>query len=261
MYTIVYDEIENLDVPSEIKQSLLDDKEFSHIHEIDHTTYFILNYPKNSNLLNVICLSHNLQDDFQIYVKKDTEHSFEEVNDISKLLFSILDMYENFIMEIDRNLTIYEEMLDELVTKKYITKLFNDKKELIEYGSAIDSIHEVLTYIITEKPEGVYTEEMSPLFTTLQIEINQINKKMDITVQKIDSMQQISESMYSNKLTQTMKYLTLITLLFSAPNFLTSLYNTNLIPKVVLEYVIPIFLGLNFILTIITVYNLIKESK
>lgn len=38
MYTIVYDEIENLDVPSEIKQSLLDDKEFSHIHEIDHTT-------------------------------------------------------------------------------------------------------------------------------------------------------------------------------------------------------------------------------
>lgn len=194
-------------------------------------------------------------------MKKDTEHSFEEVNDISKLLFSILDMYENLIMEIDRNLTIYEEMLDELVTKKYITKLFNDKKELIEYGSAIDSIQEVLTYIITEKPEGVYTEEMSPLFTTLQIEINQINKKMDITVQKIDSMQQISESMYSNKLTQTMKYLTLITLLFSAPNFLTSLYNTNLIPKVVLEYVIPIFLGLNFILTIITVYNLIKESK
>lgn len=261
MYTLIYDDIEQLNVPFQIKESLLDEKEFSHIHEINDTTYFILNYPRKKKLLNVICLSYNIEDGFIIYVKNDTDTDFSTVTNVSELLFDILDQYEKLIMDIDSNLTVYESMIDQLVSKKYIIQLFNDKKELIEYGSAIDSINEVLTYIVAQKPDGVYSSDFSPLFTTLQIEINQINRKMDIIIQKIDSMQQISESMYTNKLTQTMKYLTLITLLFSAPNFLASLYNTKILPAEVFEFLAPFFLTLNLILTGITVYHLFKESK
>lgn len=261
MKTIVYHHLEELDVHQDIKDSLLDPNEFSHIIEIDHVVYFILNYPRDPHLTNVLCISYTKETGVILYATASEDIQFSESLTVNDLLLEVLNQYEKLIIDVDHQLLTYETMINKLATKQYTLKLFKLEKQIMNYENALNSIFEVIDYIVNEQPEGIYEAEFSSVYRRLKIEINQINKKLDITLYTIGSMRQISESMFSNKLTSTMKQLTLITVLFAVPTFLTTLASEKILPAKIAEYLIPSFLFINLVLTLYTIYKYVRERK
>lgn len=259
MKTLLYQDISELSLPSSIKTSLTDNFEFSHVQEIGDALYFILNYPQDDNLLHVICLAYDPLEGYTVYAQKDSIQTFSSIETVNELITNILNHYKNLTNRINENIIDYENKIELLIDKKYIFRLYEDKKDIINYKSALESLTEVIETIYDIKPHVVLDEKYEGLYSTILIDVNQLYKKMDVAMQTIDSIQNISESMHANKLTDTMRYLKLITLLFSIPGFITTIYNTKILPQYMMDKMLP-FLILSYLsLATFTIYQIFKD--
>lgn len=261
MYTVIYSDVSKLKLPESIMTSLSDRDVFSYIQSYHDTTYLVLNYPKKSDLMNIVCLSYNDIDGFILYLSVTDASNFEGVESVDDLLFKILSQYEILITRVDDSVKEFENMIDTLANKENTLKLYGFRQEIINYKSSIDSFADVLDFVVSQDSFELESNGFQSLYSALLIELKQIERKMDITINTIDSIQQIAESMYTNKLTQTMNYLTIITILFGVPNFLTSLYETGIIKIPILEFLFPVIIAINVILTLVMIYRILANRK
>lgn len=228
MNLIVYQDANRLNLPDYIRQSLLDKAELAHIRRLNGKFYIILNYPSSPNNIQPVCIEQ-VDTDFNLYCHESISFTgkIEEVS-LTDLLLHTLKNYEAMIKYINAQLSGYEETMENLVTKANIKALFGLSRKLIRYQTAINAIGDVTNYIVEEKPTELWQPDISSEYTNIRIEVNQLVQNIEMYQQIINSIVDVSESLFSNRLNKIMQTLTSITLVLSVPTFITSFYGMNI---------------------------------
>lgn len=222
-----FNTMQKLDLPLTIKDSLTDTAELAHIRKIKNVTYIILNYPDGKDHLRSLCFQ-SYKDQLKVFAPSDTQLDLKHIKTFPHLLLEILELYESYIKTVHTEISKFENVMERLVDPDNVQKLYHMKKQMIHYQTALDATNDVINYISNEKPDELWKVSMSFDYATLRIETNQLIKNIHMSQRLIDSIQEASESMFSNKLNQTMKRLTSITLILSIPLFVTSFYGMNI---------------------------------
>ena len=117
--------------------------------------------------------------------------------------------------------------MEDLVDKSHISALYLLQKEMIIVQNEINSIERILNTIQSNKSPGLYREKDVTDYASILIETHQVSSNIQLYRLMLESLQQSSESLFSNKLNETMKRLTSITLIFSVPIFITGFFGMN----------------------------------
>lgn len=228
MNLIIYQDAHTLSLPEYIRQSLTDKAELAHIRLLNGNFYIILNYPSSPENIQPICIEQ-IGLDFNLYCHESVSFSSDVRNtSLTDLLLHTLKNYEVMVQVINAKLSEYEESMENLVTKANIKALFSLSRKLIRYQTAINAIGDVTNYIVEAKPEALWLSELSSEYTSIRIEVNQLVQNIEMYQQIINSIVDVSESLFSNRLNKIMQTLTSITLVLSVPTFITSFYGMNI---------------------------------
>ncbi|NBA01686.1 magnesium transporter CorA [Erysipelothrix rhusiopathiae] len=261
MNLIIYQDAHMLQLPEYIRQSLSDKAELAHIRLLSGNFYIILNYPSSPENIQPICIEqmgtvYNLYCHELISLTEDIQHAT-----LTDLLLHTLKNYEMMVQIINAQLSEYEETMENLVTKANIKALFSLSRKLIRYQTAISAIGDVANYIMKEKPHPLWQSERSSEYTNIRIEVNQLVQNIEMYQQIINSIVDVSESLFSNRLNKIMQTLTSITLVLSVPTFITSFYGMNIdLPFQDHPHALLIVFMISFFLTLGVVVYLHKKD-
>lgn len=231
MKLIPYNSIDDLQfLPDYIQESLADRKELSHIRKLQDSYYVILRYPDLvNNHLNPICIVANDTETKFIFQENAimNSKSLNAQSTINIINYSIRQ-YDAALEKIDMEIAEYERRMDELVQKEEIHKLFKLTRRLINYQIAIEAIEDTIDYIVDNKVPNLWNNTYAYEFANVQIELRQISKNIQTSVQIIDSILDVSESLFANILSKTVRTLTAITIVISIPTLITGYYSMNI---------------------------------
>lgn len=228
MRKIAYHNIQDIDLPSIVISSLIDTSEVANIRTINNIIYIIVTYPISQNEVVPICLRVD-NDDLSLYYRDNIDMKLiTNKTSFTDFITVVLDQYGIMCEKVNAVLEGFENVMDEGVKKSDIQLFFALSKGLIYYETAINSIGEVLAYVMSEKPDLLWSHTSASEFTNIRIEINQLNQNIDMYQKVIASIISVSDSLFSNKLNVTMKTLTSVTLVLSIPTFITSFYGMNI---------------------------------
>lgn len=260
MKTTIFDSTTELDLPLSIIESLNDKQELAHIRKVDNQTFIILNYPTTDHSLqSLVCVETDRQ--FSLYLPVGPAFEFDVQDSFPHLILAILRRYEKLIEEVQEKLDVYESELEDLISRSHVIALYQTSKELIRYQTAINALKDVVHFITEEKPTNLWAESQIFDYASISIEINQINQNIDMNKEILNSMINVSESLFSNKLNRTMKKLTSITLIISIPMMITSFFGMNIaLPFQNHPSALTIVFIISFILTLIPMYFFYKKD-
>lgn len=260
MKTTVFNNAYDLDLPESIQESLSDRAELAHLRAIEGKTYIILNYPTaDHSLRSLLCILD--KEAFELFLPVGPAFEFDVQDSFPHLILAILKRYEYLIQEVKEKLKEYEAELDSLIGRSHVIELYMVSKELIHYQTAVNAMKDVVAYIKTEKPDTLWTADQAFDYASIKVEMNQLNQNIVMNREILQSMLNVSESLYSNKLNKTMKTLTSITLIISIPMMITSFYGMNIhLPFQDHPSALMIVFIISFILTIIPVVYFYKKD-
>lgn len=228
MIKISYNDISEITLPAYVLSSLVDSAELAHIRVIDNCTYVIITYPNNDGNLVPVCIQIKGGETTAYYQESLDFESINEATSFSDFIIYILNRFESLLVSISNQLDKFESNVENGLTKEDISNYFSMNKRLIFYETAINAIKEVVRFIAEGSYEEIHADEWYADYTNIKIEINQLNANIDMYQKVIDSIMDVSDSLFSNKLNITMKRLTSITLVLSVPTFITSFYGMNI---------------------------------
>lgn len=261
MEKIIYGDIKEITLPTHVINSLHDRAELANVRKIEDVLYIIVTVPNKDNISKAVCLEIS-NESLKLYADKQLDLSeVEESTTFSEFIIYVLDQYELKCSEISQDLDGFESTMDNGVKKSDIQTFFALSKQLIYYQTAINAIKDVLAYIVDQKPKQLWTDENISDYTNIKIEINQLDQNIAMYQQVIESIMNVSDSLFSNKLNRTMKTLTSVTLVLSIPTFITSFYGMNInLPFQDHPYSLWIVFLISFVLTSLTVVWLYRKD-
>lgn len=225
---ITYDNLDDLTLPSNVLESLKDRAELANIRVIGDDIYIIVTYPEETNILHPICLKIDPKG-MNLYYKSGINiDALNEGASFTDFISLVLHRYEVILDLINKDIEKFEEHIDLGVKKGDIQNYFTLNKTLIYYDTAISAISELVNFVSSEKIEHLYNRDNASEYANVKIEINQLNKNIDMYQKIIGAIVDISDSLFTSKLNRTMKKLTTITLVLSIPTFITSFYGMNI---------------------------------
>ena len=226
MKTTIIEDLDTLDLPIDIINSLRDKQEMAHIRKLNDVIYIILNYPSESHSLQSLCVKY-IEGDYFLFLPEGPAFHLDQQDSFPHLVLAILARYEYLVDALYDDIHALEDRLETLSDKVVTEELFTMKKEVIRYNSAIRALKNVLTLIQSEKPEGFYIDTQSYDYASIRVEVYQLLDNIEVCHDFVDTLFQISEYVHSTDLNQTIKRLTGIALLISIPAFITSFYELN----------------------------------
>ncbi|CAM4160378.1 magnesium transporter CorA family protein [Erysipelothrix inopinata] len=261
MNYIRYNDPQNLNLPKYVIESLTDRRELAHIRSLDSKTYIILTVPKDETATERLCVETD-GTEITVYVKENLDNLLHQKPDsFPELVLSILKTYEHLINDISQRIDHFENIMDSGISKENIKNFFGMSRKLIFYQTGINAIGDISRYITEEKYTPLWNETYASDFTNIRIEINQLDQNIEMYQQIIDSMMNVSDSLFSNKLNKTMKTLTSITLILSIPTFITSFYGMNInLPFQDHPHALLIVFIMSLSITVITVIYLYRHD-
>ena len=260
MNTIKFDNIEELDLPKNIKLSLEDQYELANIHFENENLYIILNYPEENHRLKSLCVSI-IEDAITLYIPNDQHFEIDTEENFPRLILSILNTYENLIRNIREKINDYETIIEKMINKDFLIELYIIRKKLKQYEVALHGIQDIHEYIMEERPAVLFDDESLYDYAGIKVELQQLMKNIEISEYLIIGMIQVSESTFSHQLNQTIKLLTSVTLIFSIPLFFTGLYGMNVtLPFASHPNAFAIVSLMGMGITLLTIYYFYKKK-
>ncbi len=257
MKKIAFNNLDDLNLPSNVIESLEDSEELANIRVIGDDIYIIVTYPEKSNILQPICLK---VDDEGMSLYHSSDINIEALKDgasFTDFISFVLNRYEDILYLINQDIEKFEDHIDMGVKKGDIQNYFTLNKTLIYYETAIGAISELVNFVNLEKIDRLYDREYVSDYANIKIEINQLNKNIDMYQKIISNIVDISDSLFTSKLNRTMKKLTTITLVLSIPTFITSFYGMNIyLPFQDHPYSLLFVISISLVLTGISVIYL-----
>ena len=260
MKTIKFDNIDDLDLPQNIRLSLQDQYELAHIHFENENLYIILNYPEEDKQLKSLCVSI-VDEEITLFIPNKEHFEIDTEDNFPRLVLSILNNYENLIRKIREKINEYEDIIEKMINKDFLIELYIIRKKLKQYEIALHGIQDIHEYIMEERPTILFDDESLYDYAGIKVELQQLMKNIEISEYLIIGMIQVSESTFSHQLNQTIKLLTSVTLIFSIPLFFTGLYGMNVaLPFATHPNAFIIVSAIGMAITLLTIYYFYKKK-
>lgn len=168
------------------------------------------------------------------------------------LLLRIVLRFLQYLRQIDKIQNIMERQLKESMKNKDLFQMLGLEKSLVYFSTALKANEVTLEKILRGRLLKLYDEDQDILEDVL-IEIRQAIDMTSTYSGILSSTMDIFASIISNNLNIVMKSLTLITILMTIPNIITSFYGMN----VELPFQHSGYLGLLFVSSIILLATVI----
>lgn len=264
--------IKKLNIVPSFVNAALDEEESSRIESEDGQTLIIVDAPiaeqqtentivyltmpvgiiiANKHIITVAIREHAVLNEIADGTVKNI-HTTLKTRFVFILLLRIVLRFLLYLRQIDKIENIMERQLKESMKNKDLFQMLGLEKSLVYFSTALKANEVTLEKILRGRLLKLYDEDQDILEDVL-IEIRQAIDMTSTYSGILSSTMDIFASIISNNLNIVMKSLTLITILMTIPNIITSFYGMN----VKLPFQHRGYLGLLFVSGIILLATVI----
>lgn len=181
----------------------------------------------------------------------------------SKLLFYLLlKITQEFTSKIKqvRNTVISQEKKMKDVNNEAIVELTKSEEVLNQYLSTLVPLRNLLEAISSGRYVNLY-EKDHDLLQDLQIALKQSEDLCSVNIKSIRSLRDSYQILFTNSVNKTIKLLTAITIIFTIPTILASLYGMNVsLPLEKNPYAFWILMNIIIILSILSFLLFLRKK-
>lgn len=145
------------------------------------------------------------------------------------LLYILLKITQDFTTKIKqvRNSVIEQEFKPKSITNKSIIILTKNEEILNQYLSSLVPIRNLLEAITSGRFINLYEKDYD-LLQDLMIAIKQSEDLCTVSIKSIRSLRDAYQILFTNDVNKTIKILTAITIIFTIPTVIASIYGMNI---------------------------------
>ena len=271
------EEIEKLkqviSLPDDIITSLKDIDEIPSVEEYPSYTFIIIrtpyNHPKSDLTYTTQPLGIFLHDKFVLticYEKNDvvdmlktTPFKFKKSQFVLRLLLKSSRIFLNYLKSIHKKMIACEELLEVSQKNKVLMMFLELEKSLVYFNTSLKSNYILIEKLLKNKRLLKHKENaffMDHIIEETKQGIQMTEVYSNILSNTLDAF----ASIVSNNLNIVMKTLTSLTLIFSIPILISSIYGMNVdLPYGHLPYAFTFIMAFSLMMSIIAVYIFAKK--
>lgn len=240
---------DDLGIDRDFLRSALDEEESSRIESDEGQTLIVLDYPvaeksddndektfsyytlpmgiilTDSYVITVSLKENAIIDDFAKGVVKNVKTQFK-TQFIFCILLRIAAKYLQFLKQIDKIFNYVQKQLHRSMKNKALIQLLGLEKSLVYFSTSLKSTESVLEKLLRGRIIKLYDEDQELLEDVL-VEVKQAIEMSNIYSNILSNTMDAYANVISNNLNQTMKVLTVITIILELPNMVFSFYGMN----------------------------------
>ncbi len=178
------------------------------------------------------------------------------------LLYILLKITQDFTTKIKqvRNAVIAQEQQMQAVTNKAIVVLTKNEEILNQYLSSLVPLRNVLEAIFTGRYISLYEKDYD-LLQDLMIAVKQSEDLCAISVKSIRSLRDSYQILFTNDVNKTIKLLTAITIIFTIPTIIASIYGMNVkLPLETNPHAFLIIINITILISLISIFIFAKKK-
>jgi magnesium transporter len=178
------------------------------------------------------------------------------------LLFLLLKITQDFTTKIKkvRNVVIDKEYKMKNVTNEAIIVLTNSQEILNQYLGSLIPLRNVLEATTSGRFVALNDKDYD-ILQDLMIAIKQSEDICSLSIKSISSLRDAYQILFTNNLNKTIKLLTAITIIFTIPTIIASIYGMNVtLPFAKNPYAFFIIMNITILISIICIYIFAKKK-
>jgi len=178
------------------------------------------------------------------------------------LLYILLKITQDFTTKIKqvRNTVIEQEQQMQAVTNKAIVVLTKNEEILNQYLSSLVPLRNVLEAIFSGRYISLYEKDYD-LLQDLMIAVKQSEDLCSVSVKSIRSLRDSYQILFTNDVNKTIKLLTAITIIFTIPTIIASIYGMNVkLPLETNPHAFLIIINITILISLISVFIFARKK-
>ena len=264
-------EIANIEI-----DDILDTLDKYEIPRIEHVNNSIILYARNSSDLekgmHTTTIAILLTDSYIVTIcpqkSKIIETLIESKSKLATtqksklLLYILLKITQDFTTKIKqvRSAVIAQEQQMQAVTNKAIVVLTKNEEILNQYLSSLVPLRNVLEAIFSGRYISLYEKDYD-LLQDLMIAVKQSEDLCSISVKSIRSLRDSYQILFTNDVNKTIKLLTAITIIFTIPTIIASIYGMNVkLPFATNPHAFLILINITIVISLISVFIFARKK-
>jgi magnesium transporter len=272
--------MQDLNKLSEVLQievnDILDSLDRYEIPRIEHIDSNVAIYSRHSceseEGLHTITLSILIAKNFIVTICPFKSHIIESlINTKTKiattqksklLLFLLLKITQDFTTKIKmvRNVVLDQEYKMKNVTNEAIVVLTNNEELLNQYLASLVPLRNVLEATTSGRFVALYDKDYD-ILQDLMIAIKQSEDICSLSIKSIRSLRDAYQILFTNNLNKTIKLLTAITIIFTIPTIIASIYGMNVsLPLAKSPHAFFIIMNITILISIICIYIFARKK-
>lgn len=262
-------QITNLEI-EDIKDSL-DKHEIPRIEQKQDKTIIFVRHPSDEKGMSTTTMAIILTKSYIITISPQENILIDSVinskiklatTQKSKLLiFFLLKITQDFTLRIKKaNYEISKKEMYKNINNKTIIKITKNEETLNQYLSSLVPMKNLLEAITSGRYIILY-EKDHDLLQDLLIAIKQSEDLCRVSVKSIRSLRDAYQIIFTNNVNKTIKFLTAITIIFTIPTILSSIYGMNVtLPLAHFKNAFSMIMGITVFVTIGITYIFYKKK-
>lgn len=258
-------EVANLDI-NDIRDSL-DKYELPRIEHVDDNILFFVRHPGTNEfglytetltmiLTNtfIIAISPHRSEIIENLISSNTTlGTTQKAKLILHILLKITQEFSNSIKRV-RHSILGSEQPPKVVDSNAIIVLTKNEEILNQYLTSIVPMRNLLETMATGRYMNFYEQDLD-LLEDLMIAMHQSEDVCRVNIKSIRSMRDSYHIIFTNDVNRTIKLLTAVTILFTIPTIVASIYGMNMaLPFQSSAYAFPLVMGITFLACIIAIF-------
>jgi magnesium transporter len=178
------------------------------------------------------------------------------------LLYLLLKITQGFTLKIKnvRHTVIEHEQKMKNINNDAIVALTKNEDTLNQYLSTLVPLRNVLETIASGRYVNLYEKDQD-LLQDLLIAIKQSEDLCRVNIKNIRSLRDSYQILFTNNVNKTMKLLTAITIIFTIPTIISSIYGMNVkLPLASNPYAFLIIMNITVIITLVCLFLFIRKK-
>ncbi|NGX55980.1 MAG: Cobalt/magnesium transport protein CorA [Candidatus Anoxychlamydiales bacterium] len=178
------------------------------------------------------------------------------------LLFLLLKITQDFTTKIKkvRNIVIEQEYKMKNVTNEAIVLLTNNEEILNQYLASLIPLRNLLEATTTGRYIALYDKDYD-ILQDLMIAIKQSEDICTLSIKSIRSLRDAYQILFTNSVNKTIKLLTAITIIFTIPTIISSIYGMNIsLPLASNPHAFFIIMNITILISLICIYVFVRKK-
>lgn len=178
------------------------------------------------------------------------------------LLYILLKITQDFTTKIKqvRNSVIEQEYKPKSITNRSIVILTKNEETLNQYQSSLVPIRNLLEAITSGRYINLYEKDYD-LLQDLMIAIKQSEDLCMVSIKSIRSLRDAYQILFTNDVNKTIKLLTAITIIFTIPTIIASIYGMNIkLPFADHPHAFLIIMGITILISLICLFVFTRKK-